>query len=151
MNKRIVVAAAFALLLAASAYAQTKDFFDLAQTGTPQDVQAAIKKGAKVNARDEDGWTPLMYAAAGNENYLVSIVLLAAGADIKAKAKDGTTPLMCAAGNQKNPENMIIALLDAGVDAKAKDNDGSLAIYYASFNPKLKGTYALRQLLKASQ
>ena len=54
MKKRIVVAVVLAVLLAASAaYAQTKDFFELVKTGTPQDVQKAISNGADVNTREE--------------------------------------------------------------------------------------------------
>jgi predicted oxidoreductase len=44
----MVVAVVLAVLLAASAYAQTTDFFELVSSGTPQTVQAAIDKGANV-------------------------------------------------------------------------------------------------------
>jgi hypothetical protein len=49
MKKRIVVVV-LAVLIAASAYGQTTGLFELVKTGTPQDVQAAISKGADVNA-----------------------------------------------------------------------------------------------------
>jgi len=65
VKKQIVVAVVLSLLLAASAYAQT-DFFALVKTGTPQDVQAAIKSGAKVNAPNENGDTALMFAVIYN-------------------------------------------------------------------------------------
>jgi hypothetical protein len=35
----------------------------LVKSGTPQEVQAAINKGAKVNAQNKDGETALMLAA----------------------------------------------------------------------------------------
>jgi hypothetical protein len=49
VKKRIVFAVVLAVLMAASAYAQTKQLFAVVQTGTPQDVKAAIDKGADVN------------------------------------------------------------------------------------------------------
>ena len=39
---------------------QTAAFFDLVKTGSPLDVQAAIDIGVDVNARNEDGLTPLI-------------------------------------------------------------------------------------------
>ena len=63
MKKRILVAVGLAVLLAASAYAQSQDFFALVQTGTPQQIQSAIDKGANVKALDSVGRTPLMVAA----------------------------------------------------------------------------------------
>src|SRR5208283_153189 len=68
VRKRIVVAVVLAVLIAASAYAQTTDFFALVKSGTPQDVQAAISKGADIKARDKANWTPLMVAAEYNKN-----------------------------------------------------------------------------------
>jgi ankyrin repeat protein len=65
------------------------DFFDLVKTGTSQSVQAAISKGADVNARDKYDRTPLMYAAEYNPNPEVITVLLTAGANAKAKDNEG--------------------------------------------------------------
>lgn len=63
MKKRIAVALVLAVLFRASAYAQTTDFFKLVNRGTPEAVQTAIKAGADVNARNNDGLTPLMLTA----------------------------------------------------------------------------------------
>ncbi len=96
------------------------DFFELVKTGTSQSVQAAIKRGAKVDARDNNGWTQLMWATAFNQNPEVITTLLAAGADPKAHARYGTggTPLMLATMYNQNPE-MITLLLKAGADINA--------------------------------
>ena len=104
MKKPIIFAIIFAFLLAeSSAYPQTKDFFELVQTGTPEDVQAAITNGAAVNAKDDDGATPLLYAAMKNQNPEVISTLLNAGASVNARTIEGWTPLMAAAlGNQTN-------------------------------------------------
>jgi len=148
MRKRIVVAVVLAVIMAASAYAQTSDFFQLVSNGTAQQVQAAIKNGADVNAQDKDGKTPLM-AAVLNPNAGVIDTLLKAGANINAQQNDGGTALMYAAIS--NPPEMIATLLNAGTDAKAKDREGKTALDHAKDNEKLKGTDAYRQLQEASQ
>ncbi len=151
MKKRIVVASVLAVLLTASAYSQTKGLFGVVITGTPHDVQAAIDKGADVNAQNSAGETPLIAAAAFNKNPEVITTLLKAGADIEARdSVHGGTALLWAAAFSKNPE-VVSTLLNAGADAKAKDNVGYTAFYYAKRNIKLKGTDALRQLEDASK
>jgi|GEM_PF-3680450 hypothetical protein len=54
-----------------------------AAAGKLQAVQYLITKGAPVNARDEDTWTPLMKATEGNHLAVVK-ALLDAGADMDA-------------------------------------------------------------------
>jgi hypothetical protein len=73
-----------------------QDFFNLVQMGTPEQVQAAIKAGAKIDDRNQVGQTPLIYAAWFNENPAVITTLLNAGAKLDDRDKDGTTPLMWA-------------------------------------------------------
>jgi ankyrin repeat protein len=84
VNKPILVAVDLAVFMAASAYAQTTDFFELVKTGTPQSVQAAFDQGTDVNAQNKDHRTVLMYAAAYNQNPEVITALLKASADLKA-------------------------------------------------------------------
>jgi len=93
----------FILAGSVSAFGQ-KNFFELVKTGTLEEVNNAIKAGADVNARDKNGWTPLMYAAWKNQNPEVIKVLLEAGADVNARNKYGGTPLMYAAWENKIPE-----------------------------------------------
>ena len=52
MSKRIGTLGVAFLFALASTYAQTKDFFELVKTGTTQDVQAAVNKGADIKARN---------------------------------------------------------------------------------------------------
>jgi ankyrin repeat protein len=142
VKKRIVVAALLAVLLAASAYAQTTDFFILVETGTPQDVQAAISKGADVNARvgTREETTPLIAAAAYNKDPEVISILLKAGADIDARDLHyGATALIWAANNNQNPE-IIATLLKAGADIEAHNKDGETALIVAGWwnlNPEV--------------
>jgi ankyrin repeat protein len=152
VRKRMVVTVVLALLVAvSSAYAQTTDFLKLVQTGTPQDVQAAISNGADVNARDLLDMSPLMDAAWENSNPEVIIVLVKAGADINAHGGiSDWSVLSWAAIYNSNPE-MITTLLRAGADAKAKNKLGKTALYWAQKNEGLKDTDAFRQLEEASK
>ena len=62
-------------------------------------LQALLKAGAKANARDNDGDTPVHYASA--QGHLPCIKALAAapgGCDLEAVDNDGETPLDVAAG-----------------------------------------------------
>ncbi|HEX7021649.1 MAG TPA: ankyrin repeat domain-containing protein [Trueperaceae bacterium] len=90
------------------------ELFALAETGGPQQLQAALRAGADVDARDARGWTPLMIAAARNTREAVS-VLLAAGADPNARDRRGQTPLLLAV--RDNPDPAVMGLLiGAGAD-----------------------------------
>jgi|SRR5271157_1588753 len=125
------------------------DFFELVKTGSPEQVRAAITRGADVMARTSDGWTPLIGAAEYNQHQQVITALVAAGADVNVRDREGWTPLMYAAVFNQNPE-VITTLLAAGANAKAKDNAGKMAFDYAQTRAKLKDTDAYRKLQEAS-
>src|SRR5271157_1930393 len=114
MRKRTGFMALAFLLALASAYGQTTDFLELVKTGTPQQIQVAIKQGVDLNAQDGLGVTALMFAARHNQDPEVITTLLEAGADLKAQSKAGVTALMFAA--QFNSTNVITTLLKAGAD-----------------------------------
>ena len=93
-------------------------------------IATLLKAGADIEARDNDGMTALMYAAANNRNPEVITSLLKAGADVNAQSRYGVTALMYAANN-KNPA-VITTLLKAGADIEARDNDGRTALMWAA-------------------
>ena len=114
-------------------------------------MKAALKAGADVNARDEDGQTAFMEAASFNENPDVVKALTAAGADVNARDEIGTTALMYAALSNINP-NVIKVLLAAGADKYARN--GSLrAIDYLEIRDdkfvfsKTSAYWEMRELL----
>ena len=151
MRKRIGIVALAFLFALTSAYAQTKDFFELVKAGTPQDVQAAIQEGASVNARmsgvpQEQGKTPLSYAAQYNVDPKVITVLLKAGAGVNDLDTLWETPLMLAAKFNQNPEVLII-LLKAGADIKAKTASKETALMKAAGNNR--NPEVITTLLKA--
>jgi uncharacterized protein len=141
------------------------------KSASEAEVKAEISK-ADVNARNEVGWTALMYAAAFGAAESVK-ALLDAGADVNARNKYGLTSLMGAAGvgtaetvrillkagadvnarSELGQSSLMKAakagaaetvriLLKAGADASVKDTDGKTAWDHAQDNEKLKGTDA---------
>ena len=112
-----------------------EEFIELCKSGTAQQVIEAIRNGANVNAKDNNGRTALMIAATLNKNPEIITALIKAGADVNAKDNDGRTALMFTAAINKNSE-VITALIKAGADVNAKDNDGATALTLAAANTK---------------
>ncbi len=96
-----------------------------------------------VNARYEDGKTPLMRAVLGGDAEAIK-VLLKAGADVNAKTKDGETALVMAL--LKGHTESVNALIKAGADVNANDNDGRTALMWAAYEDNAE---AIKVLLKA--
>ena len=64
-------------------------FFDEAEA---PDVTRCLQAGVDPNARDENGWTPLLAAATFTANPAVIVALLDAGADSNARDENGGRP-----------------------------------------------------------
>jgi ankyrin repeat protein len=139
---QIVAAIAFSVVWA-SVSAQTADFVELVEGGTPLDIKNAVNHGADVNARDAgNGWTPLMYAARYNRDPDAIETLLDSGAKIDSRADDGSTPLMCAAANNPNPE-VIATLVKHGAQVNARADGWTALICAADSNDNPKVILAL--------
>ena len=94
-----------------------------------------------MNAKDNDGWTPLIYAAASTDNPEILKALLAADAQLDARGEYGWTPLIHASALNKNPE-IVTTLLRAGADGKLTSTEGKTAFDYAAENPNVKDSEA---------
>ena len=85
----------------------------------------------RLNAANENGWTPLMnlarYATAEDCKKLID-----AGADINARNKDGSTALMLATCNGEDGETVCDLLLKAGAGINEKNNDGWTPLMWAA-------------------
>ena len=118
--KKLFVILSVCLFLSPVVFAQ--DFFKLVQSGTPEQVQAAIAGGGSVYAVTPGDDSPLMLAAEYNQNAEVIAILLRARASVDKKNKHGgKTPLMYAVVSNPNPE-VITVLLKAGADVNAVDD-----------------------------
>lgn len=109
------------------------EFFIVCQGGTPGRINQAIKAGADINARDDNGWTPLMHAAYHNPNPDAITALANAGAEVNARQKYGMTPLLWAAYHNPNPA-VAAALLEAGADPTARTDTGEDMLSLAKGN-----------------
>jgi murein DD-endopeptidase MepM/ murein hydrolase activator NlpD len=113
---------------------QDTNLFNLVKTSDLANVQAAIAAGANVNAQDEYGQTPLMYAASSSTNPDILAELLKASATINTQTSAGWTALMYAARDTKNLDTALL-LMNAGADPTLKNSDGQSAADLARSNP----------------
>lgn len=92
-------------------------------------ARQAIKQGANVNGRDDDGW-PFFITAVNGENMEMTELFLKRGVKIDIAGPDGKTALMHAiiAKNQR----LINLLLRRRASLKSKDNSGKTVLMYAA-------------------
>ena len=144
---RLALAAA---LLALPGAVFGSGFLALVASGAPAEVRAAIERGANVNERGDNGWTPLMIATRENGNPEVISLLLASGARLEDRDVLGHDALMVAPRSSPSPE-VITELLQAGADARLKSAEGKTAYELALGNSALAGTRQLEELRRAGQ
>lgn len=76
-----------------------------------------VALGVPLEARDDNGWTPIM----GCDDPFVTQVLLQAGANANAKDEDGTTVVLSV-----DDDRAALSLLRSGADPHVKDSNGTL-------------------------
>ncbi len=116
----------------------------------PEASRFLIEKGAEVDARDEDGRTPLRWAVMGGRPE-VAALLIRHGADVDARDDRGATPLMgLAYAGEKvftrtgDSVEKLSLLVESGADVDAVDEDGRTPLMTAVFgNGGSPGTAAL--------
>ncbi|HEX4048171.1 MAG TPA: ankyrin repeat domain-containing protein, partial [Elusimicrobiota bacterium] len=138
-------AALFPLMLAAAACGakSTLDerLFRTAMEGDKKKVAELIKRGAHVNAVDEDGWTPLLWAAAhGNEETVEA--LIDAGADREAVTRREHQDALTLAAKWNRVE-VVRTLLKRGLSTRSRDTIGWSALMWASLQGRTDVVEAL--------
>ncbi len=99
-------------------------------------IEQILSKKVNVNAKNQDGDTPLIIAAVHGD-VDVAKALMAKGADINAKgAKDGATPLMVAV--YTGDLELAKALLDKKADLNSVNQDGDTALSIAVRNGEVE-------------
>jgi uncharacterized protein len=92
-----------------------------AYEGNLQDIRRLLAQGTEVDARDKEGWTPLIWAQAGDHPEAVKL-LLENRASIDAKDNAGYTALHQAATGGR--ETVMAVLLAYGANAENVSNHG---------------------------
>lgn len=105
-------------------------------------LQVFVDHQVDLNARGDDGWTPLMVAVGSVRfNYMpdqkarveqqkkMVKFLIDAGADVNIRANDGTTALMLAV--EIGEYDTVKMLLEAGADTKVKNMKGQTVLTVA--------------------
>ena len=108
------------------------------QTHTEQMISFLIEKGADVNAKDNDGKTPLMFASEGARVTAVNL-LLSKGARVNEKDNEGRSALLFATyawNDGKEDPEIADTLLKHGADVNAQDNDGVTPLIRAVWNAR---------------
>lgn len=103
------------------------------ENSTPENVITPIKQGAELNHRDNNGWTPLDWAAMNPNPDVIYTFLKEGGDEVKINMRDefGNTALMKAAYyNYTNPEVTRI-LIDFGARTDIKNDKEQTALDFA--------------------
>ena len=101
-----------------------------AEAGTVDEFRALLDANTQpVNSRDNQGATPLLWAATYGRTEIVRL-LLSHGADVNARSATGISPLLMAT---EYGENEVVAiLLSSGADVKAKNDTCVSALHAAA-------------------
>lgn len=100
----------------------------LAAQGEMMFLASRIEQEAVINVQDEEGFTPLMWAAAHGQIAVVEF-LLQSGADahVLAKGRESALSLACSKGYT----DIVRMLIDCGVNVNEYDWNGGAPILYA--------------------
>lgn len=131
LAKLVSLMALSVMIVASCSEDLTKRLIKAANDGSTAKAKELIEKGADVNAKGQEGTTPLMFAA-GRGHTEVARLLIEKGADVNAKSNDNWTPLIWASSMGKTEVSKL--LIEKGADVNAKEKDkGWTPLMYASF------------------
>ena len=120
----------------------------VAREGTPEAVQALIRRGADVNAGSPPVDNTPLHDAAKYAQPVVVQILLEAGAEINARNRSDVTPLYKAA--KFNSPEVVELLLDAGADPTIRTVRGNAADVAKADNPKVANHPVMARLEAAA-
>ncbi len=102
-------------------------------------VRMLLDSGANIEARDDEGDTPLIRAASFGQTETFEL-LLDRGAKISVRDKRGMTPLIaaacaCAVATMNSTYDIMKILVEKGADVNARTHDGTTALMMAAGSP----------------
>ncbi|KAL4569124.1 hypothetical protein LXL04_024755 [Taraxacum kok-saghyz] len=89
------------------------------------------EKGANINARDDDGNTPLYLALTEKHDEVIEL-LIGKGATLMIEDEEDIGEFMCVAATTDNVAYVERLLLKCGLDVNSQDKDGRTALHVAS-------------------
>ena len=134
--KKFYISLFIILVTASCAFASpTSDLFKAVkdENSTPENVITPIRQGAELNHRDNNGWTPLDWAAMNPNPDIIYTFLKEGDEEVRINMRDefGNTALMKAAYyNYTNPEVTRI-LIDFGARTDIKNDKEQTALDFA--------------------
>jgi ankyrin repeat protein len=128
--KLIALFASVGLLMQAETVKQPEpnDLFHAIHAGDLAAARAELAKGANVNARDEEGSTPLMYCALYSSDAACLRLLLDHGANPNAVNAFGATALIWGTSSLEK----VKLLVESGADVNARSKPGKTALMVAA-------------------
>ncbi len=127
-QKHIVLIFCFFITSLSTIKAQEVSIFDIARTGTLEQLKSAVKKDANsINKTSKEGYSPLTLACYYGNNE-VAKYLIKNVKDVNSKSGYGT-PLM-AATVKRNVE-LVKLLLEYKANPNAVDQNGSTALHFS--------------------
>ncbi|GEM_PF-972179 len=121
-----------------------QDLLDAVKSNDRSGIETLLKKGAKVNEIDPEGFTPMHWACAGGRKDLVE-TLLKAGADINVRSALGASGLMFAV--RHGHTEVVKLLLSKRADANVRTDNSWTALMLAALTGR---TELVRLLLDAA-
>ena len=119
------------------------------KSGDIKVVQELLKdKSININARDEEGWSPLLQASYDGHKEIIEL-LLDHKADINIQNRFGDTALIWASAI--GSKEIVKLLLDYGADINIQNNDGRTALLLASRMREYEGCKEVIELLLTCQ
>lgn len=112
-----------------------------ARDGNAAKAKSLIARGARVDAADEDGWTPLLWAAAHGDREVVG-VLLDAGANPGAVTTEKRQDALTLAA-QWNRAEVVSYLIRRGASVNRRDTIGWTPLMWASLKGRTPVVAAL--------
>lgn len=122
--------------------AATSDLGIAASSGDTGKLKSLLGSGTKIDARDGEGYTALMWAALNGQINAVS-TLVTLGANLNIQDREGYSALMWATQNKH--VTIVRQLLNAGANVNQRDSHGYTALHWAAQDGQLSIAQMLLQ------